>query len=471
MRKLFFLFILSILLIGCAGRRHINKAREYISFKNYEEAQTELHKAIKTNASDKSLNAIYNEEAYYLLGWIAGVKENYTKMMDYYKKANEISNNYSTYIQESKNHHWSRTQNKGINAFEAKKYKIALAHFRLAQKIKPYNEKTSKYLEACKKGIKSKERKAHESTINKLKKVTGAWISPENKTFLIIKENDNNLFIFDNENGQYLGKINDGKLKSELNNIETIIKPNSNNTLVVNFKDYSNGRVVFHRPDNSHKLSGTYYEKNDQNTIYRFYNNNIYKVWDLEYGNSLDLFGVYELSDNKITTYSRRKGWYDDPPPVSSLKVDFAEPIEYYENKEKIQLKDDKIILRDKILLKNSKSFENIFFRKHPDDKGIDNRKPEEIATDFFLSILSKNVKRARKFVLDKHDQEILEERKDGKDLPIDSNSLTEDPLFSVKIDETNHRAIADLKNLKRFIDNYKLKMVKINNIWWITDD
>lgn len=111
--KIMFSFIL---LIGLAvtgfqcTSTELTSAKLYIQQKNYEKAIESLKKEVAKNPK--------SDEGYYYLGFVYGELGNYNEMMDAYNKSLGISNQFISYINDSKLHFWAQLFNEGVGYFQ-----------------------------------------------------------------------------------------------------------------------------------------------------------------------------------------------------------------------------------------------------------------------------------------------------------------------------------------------------------------
>ncbi len=92
------------------GSTELTSAKLYIQQKNYDKALEALQGEIQKNPKD--------DEAYYLLGYVYGEKEQYGEMMDAFNKSLSISKNFENEIKSSRIYYWANLFNKGVKEYQ-----------------------------------------------------------------------------------------------------------------------------------------------------------------------------------------------------------------------------------------------------------------------------------------------------------------------------------------------------------------
>lgn len=127
----------------------MTSAKLYIQQKNYDRAIVSLKQELEKNPR--------NDEAFYLLGFIYGEKENIDSMLIAYGKSLEVSKKYEQSIEDSKRIFWANNFNKGVNLFNRATaatevdsienyFALSIAAFETAIKIEPDSSDTYKNL-------------------------------------------------------------------------------------------------------------------------------------------------------------------------------------------------------------------------------------------------------------------------------------------------------------------------------------
>jgi len=110
MKKLFVLTSLFAMIFGLmafqCSSTEMTSAKMYINNNNYEKAKESLQKEIEKNPS--------SEEAFYLLGFIAGEEGDIPTMLNNFNKATKVGTKFQKDIQQNRLYHWATSFNKGV---------------------------------------------------------------------------------------------------------------------------------------------------------------------------------------------------------------------------------------------------------------------------------------------------------------------------------------------------------------------
>ncbi len=171
----FIQFSLVAIFIGIAltgfqcSSTEMTSAKLYIQQKNYDRAIVSLQQELEKNPR--------NDEAFYLMGYIYGEKDNIDSMLIAYEKSLGISKKYEQNIEDSKRLFWANNFNKGVSLFnrataatEADSienyFALSITAFETAIKIEPDSSDTYKNLAF---GYMNMQR--YDDAINPLKKL------------------------------------------------------------------------------------------------------------------------------------------------------------------------------------------------------------------------------------------------------------------------------------------------------------
>lgn len=124
-------------LLSCQSTA-LTSAKLYIQQENYPKAQEQLEIEVKQNPQ--------NAEAWYLLGYVYGVRGKYKEMNEAFKKCTALSNKFEKDIRNVRRKYWIDNFNAGVRKLQKNQIKEAIKDFKTAILIDPEDANAYKNL-------------------------------------------------------------------------------------------------------------------------------------------------------------------------------------------------------------------------------------------------------------------------------------------------------------------------------------